>query len=415
MNIDRRRDVRTHPCLCGHQTTRLSARTAVLYNYRVRTIWKLAVASALWLAPACLQAASEDIAALERKAAGGDAAALFALGDMYERGDGVAHDMAMAAAYMQLAAEHGSAAAQYRLGLVQAVGLGVDANVTESYKWLSLAAVAGGEEKIALLAAALRGKLAARMTPAEVEAAQAEVAVFKPLSGAVELPKSKLPAGGDAMTAEALQARLPPGGCGPLVVEASDVGNYAIAGYLARGRTASLFAPEVKDLFDKHAVELRVTEVEPNLCAALDTIAQTPSAGGGIGDSMILRDATGAEKDRFLAGDHLVIEIPPGDEDRFVAVDYFQHDGQVLHLLPGGGPRVQLLRAKQPLVLADPNWQIGEPYGQDLVVVLSSPQRLFDQERPFLERASDYVTDLKTRQATGDVKAQYRIITTAAR
>ena len=355
-----------------------------------------------------------DIAALERKAADGDGTALFALGDMYERGDGVAHDMAMAAAYMQLAAEHGSAAAQYRLGLVQAVGLGVEANVTESYKWLSLAEAAGGEDKSALLAAALRTKLATRMTPAEVEAAQAEVAIFKPVTGGVELPKSKLPAGGSAMTAEALQAHLPPGGCGPLVVEASDAGKYAIAGYLAQGRTASLLAPEVKDLFDRHAVDLRVTEVEPNLCAALDAIAQTPAAGS-TGDSMILRGGTGTEKDRFLAGDHLVIEIAPRDEDRFIAVDYFQHDGQVLHLLPGGGSRVQLLRAKQPLVLADPNWQIGEPFGQDMVVVLSSLRRLFDQERPFLERASDYVTDLKTRQAAGDVRAQYRIITTAAR
>src|SRR5882724_5816037 len=347
----------------------------------MRAIWALAVASALWLAPACLQAASGDVAALEQKAAGGDAAALFALGDMYERGDGVAHDMALAAAYMQLAAERGSGAAQYRLGLVQAVGLGVDANVTESYKWLSLAAAAGGEDTSALLAATLRGKLAA---------------------------------GGDAMTAEALQARLPPGVCGPLAVEAGDAGAYAIAGYLAQGRTASLLAPEVKDLFDQHAVELRVTEVEPNLCAALDAIAQTPSAGK-TGDSMILRGATGAEKDRFVDGDHLVIEIPPGDDDRFIAVDYFQHDGKVLHLVPGGGSRVQLLKAKQPLVLADPNWPIGEPFGQDMVAVLSSPRQLFDAERPFLERASDYVADLKARQAAGDVRAQYRIITTAAR
>ena len=380
----------------------------------MRAIWAWTIAGALWLAPACSQAASEDVADLERKAAGGDAAALFALGDMYERGDGVAHDMAMAAAYMRLAAEHGSAVAQYRLGLVQAVGLGVEANVTEGYKWLSLAAAVGGEDKSALLAAALRAKLAARMTPAEVEAAAAEVTSFKPVAGAVELPKSKLAAAGPAMTAETLQAHLPPGGCGPLVVEAGDAGKYAIAGYLAQGRTAVLMAPEVKDFFDSHAVELRVTEVEPNLCAALDTIAQAPSVGS-TGDSMILRGATGAEKDRFLAGDHLVIEIPPREEDRFIAVDYFQHDGQVLHLLPGGGSRVQLLKAQQPLVLADPNWQIGEPFGQDMVVVLSSPRRLFEVERPFLEQASDYVADLKSRQAAGDVRAQYRIITTAAR
>src|SRR5262249_531284 len=135
---------------------------------------------------------------------------------------------------------------------------------------------------------------------------------------------------------------------------------------------------------------------------------------GGGGGWRSLGGGTGAGEDRFMGGDHLVIEIPPREEDRFIAVDYFQHDGQVLHLLPGGGSRVKLLKAKQPLVLADPNWQIGEPYGQDMVVVLSSPQPLFAQERPFRERAIDYVADLKSRQAAGDVRAGYRIITTAA-
>lgn len=366
------------------------------------------VAVVLGLAPAGLHAASEDVAGLERKAAGGDAAALFALGDLYERGEGVGHDMAMAAAYLRLAAERGHAVAQYRIGLVDAAGLGTEANLTEGYKWLSLAAAAGGEEAGALVASVLRDNLAARMTPAEVEAAQKAAALFKPASGAVELPKAE-PAATSAMTAETLQARLPPGGCGPLAIEGGEAGTLAIAGYLAQGRAAGLLAPEVKDLFDRHAVELRVTEVEPNLCAALDAIAQTPSAASAA-DAVILRGGTGAEKDQFLAGDLLVIEIAARDEDRFIAVDYFQHDGQVLHLVPG-----QPLKAKQPLTLADPNWQIGEPFGQDMVVVLSSLQPLFLRERPFLERAGDYVADLKSRQAAGGVAAAYRIITTAAR
>jgi hypothetical protein len=377
----------------------------------VRAIGTWAVAIVLGLSPACLHAQSEEIAALEVKAAGGDAASLFALGDRYERGDGVGHDMAMATAYMRLAAEHGNVPAQYRIGLVEAAGLGGEANLTEGYTWLSLAAGAGGGETNALVAAALRDNLAARMTPAEVEAARKAVALFKPAAGAVELPRAAPPAGG-AMTAEALQARLPPGGCGPLAIEAGEIGTLAIAGYLAQGRAASLLAPEVKELFDRHAIELRVTEVEPNLCAALDAIAQAPSAAGAAGP-MILRGGTSPEKDRFLAGDQLVIEIPPQEDDRFVAVDYFQHDGQVLHLVPGGGPRVQRLKAMQPLVLADPNWKIGEPFGQDMVVVLSSPKPLFAEERPFLERAEDYVAELRARQAAGDVLAQYRIITTA--
>ena len=368
------------------------------------------VAIVLGLAPACLHAAT-DIAGLERQAAAGDAAALFALGDLYERGDGVGHDMTIAAAYLRLAAERGHATAQYRLGLVQAAGLGGPADVTQGYTWLSLAA-AGGEEA-ALVASVLRDNLAARMTPTELEAAQKQVALFKPAAGAVELPKAATPPE-SAMTAEALQAKLPPGGCGPLAIEAAETGGMAIAGYLAQGRAAGLLAPEVKDLFDRHGVALRVTEVEPNLCAALDAIAQTPSAPRAA-NTMALRGGTGAAPDQFLAGDQLVIEIPPREEDRYIAVDYFQHDGQVLHLLPGGGPRVQSLKAGQPLTLADPNWHIGEPFGQDMVVVLSSPQPLFAQERPFLERAETYVADLKVRQGAGDVLAQYRIITTAAR
>jgi len=378
------------------------------YYSPVRAIGTWVVAVVLGLAPVGLHAASEDVAGLERKAAGGDAAALFALGDLYERGEGVGHDMALAAAYLRLAAEHGHALAQYRIGLVDAAGLGGEADLTEGYKWLSLAAAAGSEEAGALVASVLRDNLAARMTPAEVEAAQKAVALFKPASGAVELPKAKAPAV-TAMSAEALQARLPPGGCGPLAIETGEGGTLAIAGYLGQGRAASLLAPEVKDLFDRHAVDLRVIEVEPNLCAALDVIAQTPSAVSGA-DAITLRGGTGAEKDQFLAGDQLVIEIPARDEDRFIAVDYFQHDGQVLHLVPG-----QPLKAMQPLTLADPNWQIGEPFGQDMVVVLSSLQPLFMRERPFLERAEDYVADLKGRQAAGGVAAAYRIITTAAR
>src|SRR5262245_63667293 len=113
-------------------------------------MWTWAVAIVLGLIPACLHAASDDIAALERKAAAGEAAALFALGDLYERGEGVGHDMATAAAYMRLAAERGLAPAQYRLGLAEATGLGAAANITDGYKWLSLAAAAGAEDPGAL-------------------------------------------------------------------------------------------------------------------------------------------------------------------------------------------------------------------------------------------------------------------------
>ena len=110
-----------------------------------------------------------------------------------------------------------------------------------------------------------------------------------------------------------------------------------------------------------------------------------------------------------------MIEIPPRGEDRFIAVDYFQHDGQVLHLPPGRRfARSSCLKAQRPLVLADPNWQIGEPFGQDMVVVLTS-SRPCSRARPFLEKPGDYVADLRSARPRAASSAQYRIITTAAR
>lgn len=361
----------------------------------------------LVLAAVPAAASPEEIAALEGQARSGDAAALFALGDRYERGDEVDHDLALAAAYLRLAAERGLGAAQYRLGLMQAGGLGVEVDLPEGYKWLSLAA-GDAEEKTALLAQAMRSAVAARLTPAEVKAAEAEIAAFKEVAGAVELPQRTVVVADATVTAEALQTQLPRGGCGPLAIEASDTGRFAVAGYLARGRAANLLAPEVKSLFERHAVELRFQEVEPNLCQAIEVIALAPRPRT-VGQALVLRDGNGAEKDRFVDGDRLVIDIPAEDADRYIAVDYFQHDGQVLHLVTA-----HRQPAQQPLTLADPNWTIAPPYGQDMVVVLSSPQPLFEPGRALPERAADYVAEVKVLQAASGARALYRIITTAA-
>lgn len=382
-----------------------------------RAIGRAAVAT--WLLVAA-PAWADDIDDLKAAAGRGDAAALFALADRYERGDGLPHDLARAADYLRLAAERGHGPAQLRLGLAYAAGLGVEPDLPESYAWLSLAEK--GSDDTALAAGALKESVTQRISPADVERINQRVAAFTPASGAVTLPESDATASGASLTVESLLAALPPTICGTMAVTSAEGGKFAVAGYVARGKTAEVIAPEVAGFLSANEVDLRLTELEPSLCPVLEVITRA------IEDAaeelpLVLRDAKGNEKDSFRAGEHLVIDMRGLPDDRLIAVDYFQHDGQVLHLVAGGGPEQLLLRAQQRLVLGDPaaggpDWTVAPPFGQDMLVVFASRAPLFDSARPQIERTGDYLTALKPRMAAqqGDagIRLRYRILTTVA-
>ncbi len=73
----------------------------------------------------------------------GDALAQFALGFMYEKGQGVPQDYAEAAKWHRKAAEQGLASAQYSLGLIYHKGHGVSQDYAEAVKWYRKAAEQG--------------------------------------------------------------------------------------------------------------------------------------------------------------------------------------------------------------------------------------------------------------------------------
>jgi TPR repeat protein len=81
-----------------------------------------------------------SIPALKEQAASGDAKAQFALGDLYEDGNGVPQDYAQAAAWYRKAADQGYAVAQLDLGVLYEHGNGVPKDYAEAYFWLDLAA-----------------------------------------------------------------------------------------------------------------------------------------------------------------------------------------------------------------------------------------------------------------------------------
>lgn len=97
-----------------------------------------------------------------------DALAQTNLGLMYYNGRGVPQDYAEALKYFRLAAGQGNALAQTNLGVMYYNGRGVPQNYVEAYSWISLAVAQGVET-----AAKVRDLVAKKMTPAQINEAQA--------------------------------------------------------------------------------------------------------------------------------------------------------------------------------------------------------------------------------------------------
>ncbi|MFG1347094.1 tetratricopeptide repeat protein [Xanthobacter autotrophicus DSM 431] len=113
-------------------------------------------------------------------AASGDARAQGLLGLMYEYGQGVPQDFALAVEWYSCAANQGDATAQYLLGLMYDLGRGVRVDVVQAQKWLILAASrAGKRERDAY--ARVRDAMASKMSRAQIGEAQTLARDFVPV------------------------------------------------------------------------------------------------------------------------------------------------------------------------------------------------------------------------------------------
>jgi hypothetical protein len=119
--------------------------------------------------------ASEAASRLRQAADRGDAEAQNTLGAMYDKGQEVPRDYAEAARWYRKAADQGDAAAQSNLGVLYAFGQGVPQDYVQAHMWLNLATAQG-------LPAAAKNRdiVSAKMTPTQLEKAQALAAAWRP-------------------------------------------------------------------------------------------------------------------------------------------------------------------------------------------------------------------------------------------
>jgi uncharacterized protein len=92
------------------------------------------------------ETAAQRFAAMEHRAAGGDARACYILGLMHEQGFGVAPDKSQAASCYRKAADKGLVEAQYRLGSLYYHGQGVPKDLEQAAAWYKKAAEQGNPQ-----------------------------------------------------------------------------------------------------------------------------------------------------------------------------------------------------------------------------------------------------------------------------
>ena len=101
---------------------------------------------------------------------------------------------------------------------------------------------------------------------------------------------------------------------------------------------------------------------------------------------------------RFREGDELVLTIKAPEHDFHIYVDYFSLDGNVVHMLPSPASGDNRLAASAQTTLGNGgpggSWTVGEPFGTELITVISSPKPLFTKVRQEVEPAAGYLADL---------------------
>ena len=132
---------------------------------------------------------------------------------------------------------------------------------------------------------------------------------------------------------------------------------------------------------------------------------------------------TKAPDARLQGGDPLVVDITTPGYDSWVYVDYYAMDGSVVHLVPSPRARAHQAPPSYSATIGSMgNWVIAPPFGTELVVLLISPEKLFNDLRPEAEDGAGYVRDLEKRlgevakkAGPGRIAADFVQITTRAR
>lgn len=206
--------------------------------------------------------------------------------------------------------------------------------------------------------------------------------------------------------------------CASLSATLSKDMKITVSGYVASDA-------DLKQLGDKLAGFQRTADVVNQAtvagqpaCAMLDLLQQKTGATADPRTLPVVQPF--AHGPQFAADEKLVVEAGATTLfDGYLYVDFVQHDGTVLHMLPGPDRAGNAVKAGERVLLGNgtQEYTIAPPYGTEMLVVISSPTPLFKEARPQVEKADAYLAALRTALdgAGKQVVSNHAFVTTGPR
>lgn len=143
-------------------------------------------------------------------------------------------------------------------------------------------------------------------------------------------------------------------------------------------------------------------------CGALIGIASVglPQSTDQFTNERLVGATSHARAYGYTEGQRLQFDLTAPDYDAFVYVDYFNADGDVIHLVPNEIIPLEKYVAKAAFGVGTdrpgkPSLRItiGPPFGQEIAVAFASSHPLYDGLRPITEPAGSYLEFLRSRVA----------------
>jgi hypothetical protein len=179
--------------------------------------------------------------------------------------------------------------------------------------------------------------------------------------------------------------------CADLSVTLTARDHISIAGVVSSIEQLERLRSELAELTQFEEIEQSVLVHGWPICRALEVLGKRTIAdgSGARGPLVFPRDHTAI----YESGESLVIEaLARQHYQGYLYVDFLQNDGQVVHLLPYEGRTDNLIKPGHRVVLGDngQSYEIGAPYGTDMLMAIVSPMPLFNDLRAQVEPADEY-------------------------
>ncbi|SOY47054.1 serine/threonine protein kinase [Cupriavidus taiwanensis] len=170
-----------------------------------------------------------------------------------------------------------------------------------------------------------------------------------------------------------------------------------VRGYLAESVGAARLREQLSGLPGAKALREVVVEAQPlaaDKCEVASMIAPYWSGNrqGATASSLQLR----GKGTQLTEGAPMVLDLRTPAQDSYVYVDYFAADGKVAHMVPSQRiPAHQAPPAYHATIGDSGDWIVSAPFGNELVVLLTTPAPLFAARRAEVESRQEYLRALE--------------------